>query len=124
MDGQQTDDPKEQVAASVVTVEVSGALTIERSGEFRQTLTDALAGAQHVILDAGHLHEIDIPALQLICSACKTAAAANKTFTFAESPPECLMTLEKGIGICQDNPCNETGNTSCILSGGMKSWQN
>jgi len=124
MDGQQTGDPKELVDASAVTVAVGGELTIERSGEFRQTLTDALAGAQHVVLDVGQLHDIDIPALQLICSACKTAVASNKMFTFAGPPPDCLMELINGIGVSQNGPCSQNGNASCIWFGGMKTWQN
>ena len=123
MEGQ-TGNPKEPSDASAVTVAVSGALTIERSGEFRQTLIDALSGAQRVVLNIEQLHDIDIPALQLICSACKTAAAANKILTFAGSPPDCLMALKNGIGICQNSPCSQNGNASCILFGGTKSWQN
>jgi len=121
---QQPGDLKEPADASTATVAVNGALTIERSGEFRQTLVDALAGARHVVLDVGQLHDIDLPALQLICSACKAAAAANKTFTLEGPLPDCLTALRDGIGVCRSNPCCQNENASCIWFGGTKSWQN
>jgi anti-anti-sigma regulatory factor len=120
MDGQQIGDLKEPGDTSEVTVAVSGALTIERSGEFRQILTNALAGAQRVVLDVGQLHDIDLTALQLICAACKTAAAADKTFIFAGPLPDCLMALKDGIGVCQNSPCSQNGNAPCIWFGGTK----
>jgi len=120
MDRQPTGNLKEPADVSEATVAVSGALTIERSGEFRQTLADALAGAQRVVLDVGQLHDIDITALQLICSACKTAAAADKVFTFAGQLPACLIELKDGIGTCQNSPCSQNGNTSCLWFGGAK----
>ncbi|KAB0669405.1 STAS domain-containing protein [Oryzomonas sagensis] len=113
-------DPKRTADASARTLAIDGALTIERSGEFCQTLRDALAGAQQVVLDVTQVQEIDIPGLQLICSACKTAAAAGKVFTFAGHLPACLLELKDGIGACQNSPCSHNGNSSCIWFGGMK----
>jgi ABC-type transporter Mla MlaB component len=120
MKEQKTHDPKRAADASAITVAVDGALTIERSGEFRTTLMDALAGAQQVVLDVTRVHDIDIPGVQLICSACKTAAAAGKVFTFAGELPACLVELKDGIGACQNSPCSHNGNASCIWFGGMK----
>jgi anti-anti-sigma factor len=120
MSEQQASDLKETADTSAVTVAVSGELTIERSGEFRQALVDALATAQHVVLDMEQVHDIDVPALQLICSACKTAKAANKMFTFAGQLPDCLMTLKNGAGVCQNTPCSQNGNASCIWFGGTR----
>jgi anti-anti-sigma regulatory factor len=120
MKEQETCDLKRAADASAITVAFDGALTIERSGEFRQALMDALAGAQKVILDMTRVQDMDIPALQLICSACKTAAAADKIFTFAGELPACLMGLKDGIGACLNSPCSHNGNASCIWFGGVK----
>jgi anti-anti-sigma regulatory factor len=120
MKEQKSRDPKRAADASATTLTVDGALTIERSGEFRKTLMDALAGAQQVVLDVTQVQEIDIPGLQLICSACKTAAATGKVFSFTGQLPACLMELKDGIGACQNSPCSHNGNASCIWFGGVK----
>jgi anti-anti-sigma regulatory factor len=120
MNGQQANDLTITADASGVTVAINGALTIERCGEFRQALVDALAGAQHVVLEFGRVHDMDIPVLQLICSACKTAAAANKSFTFAGTLPESLTVLKESLGVCQNSPCSQNNNTSCLWFGGAK----
>lgn len=116
---QKTGGTEKTADTSTVTLVIDGALTIERSGEFRQTLRDALAGAQQVVLDVAQVQEIDIPGLQLICSACKTAAATGKVFTFAGQLPACLLELKNGIGACQNSPCSHNGNSSCIWFGGI-----
>ncbi|QEM67994.1 STAS domain-containing protein [Geobacter sp. FeAm09] len=120
MTEQKAHDPGSAADAPAATVILDGALTIERGREFRETLRNALAGAQQVVLDVTQVHEIDIPGLQLICSACKTAAAAGKVFTFAGQLPACLMELKDGIGACQTGPCSHNGNASCIWFGGVK----
>ena len=106
----------------LATVIVGETLTIETCTEFKQALSNALDTARQVVLDAHQLQQVDITALQLICSACRSASSRNRSVTFGDYIPSCYETLRTVIGAHQSNHCNHT--ESCIWVGGIKQCQN
>lgn len=99
---------------------VKGALTIENIAEFRQTLAGALDTSNQVVLDISEVHEVDITVAQTICSACKTAAASQRSLVAAGALPDCIQGLGKGIGAPHGVPCCQNHNEPCTWFGGTK----
>jgi anti-anti-sigma regulatory factor len=109
------------VDGSSATVAISGTLTIDLSSEFHQALADAFKSAQRVALDARRLQKIDLTTLQIICSACKTASAQQRSFVLEGEPPDCVQTLCKEIGASQNAPCCcLDAKKPCIWFGGAR----
>ena len=98
---------------TISTVTISGALTIEGAAELRLSFAQALTESQQVVLDASLLEEIDMSILQAVCSACKTAAAGNQSFTLSGELPPCMATLNSGIGAYRGLSCSQNNNEEC-----------
>ena len=100
----------------LATVIVGETLTIESCAEFKQALSNALDSAPRVVLDTRQLRQVDIPSLQLICSACRSASSKGRSLAFENDIPGCIESLRTGIGANRGCPCNHTD--SCIYFGG------
>ena len=101
-------------------VHVAGALTVENIADFRQALVNALTSAARVVLDIAGVTEMDITAAQVICSACKTAAASQRRLIAEGDLPVSIQELGKGIGAPHGVPCCQNGNELCTWFGGAK----
>jgi anti-anti-sigma regulatory factor len=101
-------------------VTVSGSVTIENSVDFRQALMAAFDQAAWVALDIRRLDEADITAAQVICSACKTAAALERCLVAEGETPECLIDFGKSIGAPRGLACSQNNNESCNWFGGAR----
>ena len=101
----------------LATVIVGEELTIETCTEFKEALSNALHAARQVVLDARQLQRADIASLQLICSACRSAASKGRSLCFENEMPDCMKSLRTTIGANRGFPCNHT--KSC-MAGGMK----
>lgn len=73
-------------------LQISGNLSIERAEELRAALLDVLAAASNVSLDLSAVEACDTAALQLFCSACKTAQARGKRVEFVGMPDAVVQT--------------------------------
>lgn len=94
-------------------------LTIETIALFAQQIRDGLAEANTVVIEFAGEVEFDITALQLFCSACRTAAAMEKQFIHRGPLPQSLQSLAAAAGSEPFEHC--TNNTSCFRQfGGMK----
>ena len=80
-------------------------LTIETVGEFAVKLRAALAEADSVAVTFPAEAELDITALQLFCSACKTAGGAGKSFIYQGPLPEALHRLAAESGAERHDQC-------------------
>lgn len=93
-------------------------LTIDTIGDFIMKVREAMAGNETVIVEFDPDLEVDITALQLFCSACKTATAAGKKFIHQGPTPQTLIDLSAAVGIHNKRAC-QNGDTSCFhLFGG------
>ena len=95
-------------------------LTIETIADFVQQLRHALAETATVVIELHENIEMDITALQVFCSACKTAAAAGKKVMYRGPLPTTLLHLAAVAGSERHEHCN-IDNPSCFFKfGGAK----
>ena len=99
-------------------------LTIETIAEFIGRLRKGLDAATTVFLKFDPQMEMDITALQALCSACKTAAAEGKQLIPRGSPPQALLDLVVAAGAESHEGCS-IDTTSCFRQfGGTNKWAN
>lgn len=103
---------------SGISVAIRGVLGIEQAAGLHRALSDALAEASRVVLDARELEDLDLSILQVLCSACKTAASRKRCFVVEDGIPDCMKTLNNGIGAHMVLPCRQNNNEPCICFGG------
>jgi anti-anti-sigma factor len=80
-------------AASVVTVQVTGELTIHAAAEQKARLVGALEQADGLRLDLAQVSELDSAGLQILLLLRREAAAAGKAFSLTGHPQGVLDVL-------------------------------
>lgn len=99
-------------------------LTIENAAEFRRLLREGLEGleglegAQTVAVELAEGVRMDLTALQLLCSACKSAAAGGKSFVRQGPRPPALDELIEACGAGRHAACTQNLKSNCIWFGG------
>jgi anti-anti-sigma regulatory factor len=81
-----------------VVVVLRGDLTVERAGELKQILQNAVASSETVIISFEGNLRIDVSFLQLVCSAHRSALNAQKNLKLASTIPQDLMELIHSVG--------------------------
>ncbi len=104
-----------------VTIKSGERLTIENAADFATSIREALAASQKVIIEFDVNVEADITALQVLCSACKTAAAEGKPLTRQGDDSESLRQLIISAGAKRLGPCSHNNGNTCIWFGGTQS---
>jgi len=95
-------------------VNADGELTVESASELRAALMDAASSKGEVVLDFSGVTGADLSALQLVCSACKSAGRDGWSLRLGQSSRifrEVANAAGFGGGDCA------SGN-QCILAGG------
>lgn len=95
-------------------------LTIENAAEFARMTSEALASSKNVLVEFEPAVEIDITGLQILCSACKTAAASGSVFSFQGSRPEALAGIISTSGAERNAVCKHNNDSTCIWFGGAQ----
>ena len=95
-------------------------LTIENAAAFMLLLREGLEESQFVSLEFEDGVEVDITGLQLICSACRTAVACDKTFASHGPLPLALEKIIAASGAQRSAVCKHNLNLNCIWFGGAK----
>jgi len=107
-----------------ITISSGKRLSIENANDFAMCLSEALAASQRVDIAFDANAEADITTMQILCSACKTAAAEGKTLTHQGFGTESLRKLVVAIGAENHGICKHNNDNLCIWFGGNDSWQN
>jgi len=102
---QQTYRIIEEDGASVV--HLGGALTIQEVAELKLVLQQALGQSDRVVVDCSQAQKTDLPWLQLLCAAHRSAVRAGKSLVLANLP-KVMQALKAEAGF--DRHC------SCPLS--------
>ena len=98
-------------------------LTIETIADFVQSIRQGLAAAETVVIEFDPDIQMDITALQVFCSACKTAKAEGKMFLHRGPLPQALLDLAITSGSVRHEFCNNN-NPSCFRRlGGPEKWE-
>jgi len=96
------------------TVIVAGALTVSHIAEMREELIKALQVSQKAKLDLQAVTEIDLSALQLFCSAHKTATKAKKVFELIDSSTGVAKNTAGLNGYLRQQGCNIVMDETCL----------
>ena len=97
----------------------SGArLTVENAAEFARIIREALEASNNVVLEFEPAAEIDITGVQILCSACKSAASTGNTFTYHGPQPQALEDIITACGAGRHAVCKHNNNSICIWFGG------
>ena len=93
-------------------------LTIETAGDFSRIVRESLGATHLVAIEFEPTVEIDITGLQILCSACRSAAQAGKIFTYHGSQPQALIDIISRSGAERSSICKHNNNSTCIWFGG------
>jgi anti-anti-sigma regulatory factor len=93
-------------------------LTIETASEFSRIVREALEASQNVVVEFDPAVEFDITGIQILCSACKSAARSGKTFSCHGLLPKALAGLIAVSGSERHSVCKHNNNTTCSWFGG------
>ncbi len=93
---------------------VEGALTVSRIAEVRDELFKAFKSSVKVVLDLRAVTEIDLSALQLCCSAHKTATRTKKSFELIDSSTGVVKNTAGMNGYLRQQGCSMDQNETCL----------
>jgi len=95
-------------------------LTIENAADFSRIIREAFEASRTVSLEFEPSVEIDITGVQILCSACKSAAQSGATFMFHGASPQGLADITASSGAERRTVCKHNNNSTCIWFGGAK----
>lgn len=113
-DGQQEPAPGKGLT---LVLDSGPQLTIETIGDFAAKIRAALAEADSLAIAFPSEVELDITALQLFCSACKTAAEAGKSLIYQGPLPAALQRLAAESGAERHDRC-PVDSSACFRKNG------
>ena len=94
-------------------------LTIENAAEFSRIIRDALEASHLVAIEFEPAVEIDITCVQILCSACKSAANSGKVFSYHGPQPHSLADIITRCGAERHSVCKHNNGSTCIWFGGV-----
>jgi len=95
-------------------------LTIESASDFMRLLREGMEASRNVSVELEAGVEIDITAMQLFCSACKTAAAQGITFSCHGPRPPALHDMIEACGAGRHTACKQNMDSNCLWFGGVQ----
>ncbi len=93
---------------------LDGDLTLSQAGELRTLLIKALINADRVVLEFGSVTDIDLSALQLLCSAHRSAVRLNKQLIFSGEWPGLFKQAVSDAGYARFAGCHLDRENSCL----------
>jgi anti-anti-sigma regulatory factor len=95
-------------------------LTIENAADFVRIVREAFEASTTVAFEFEPSVEIDITGVQILCSACKSAAQNGATFLFRGAAPQGFADIIASSGAGRHTLCKHNNNSACIWFGGAK----
>lgn len=103
-----------------IVISSGNRLTIENVGEFARLVREGLQASQQVSVEFEPEIDIDITGIQVLCSACKTAAASGKTFSYSGPRSQALAEAIQACGAERHAVCKQNNNSTCTWFGGVE----
>ena len=94
-------------------------LTIENAADFARIIREALEASHNVSLEFEPTVEIDITGVQILCSACKSAATGGTSILYKGPRPQGLAEMIAASGAGRNAVCKHNNDSSCIWFGGV-----
>ena len=107
-----------------IVISSGSRLTIETIAEYIQRIRAGLDEAETVVLEFDPDVEMDITALQVFCSACKTAAAVGRRCIYRGPMPQALLDLSVAAGAERHKSCKNHNEFCFRQLGGTNTWEN
>lgn len=98
---------------SIGEITVSGKLTVQHAAQFKKTLLKALKKAKHVIVIVGENAKVDLPFLQLLCSAHRSALRLKKDLRLSYVNQEVVKAIDT-VGYSHRKNCTYADGKGCI----------
>lgn len=96
----------------------SGELTVSCAAGFRDELLNALSSASAVEVDLSGVSEMDLSALQLLCSAHRTSVSMNRRLRLSETRPPAFEKIVRDAGYTRSAPCTKSCGHGCLWTEG------
>jgi len=95
-------------------IRVTGELTISYSSELKQALLEAVGSSDRIVLDMDGAEAVDLPCIELLCSAHRTSISAGKAFGITGNSFSKLRPIMMESGFERHRGCVLDSNKSCI----------
>lgn len=93
-------------------------LTIENAADFSRIIRESLDSSKNVAVEFEPSVELDITGVQVLCSACKSAAAGGNSFSYHGPQPKALAEIIISSGAERHAVCKHNNDSTCIWFGG------
>ena len=93
---------------------MNGPVTVATVGKAKAALQEALGAASAVTVSLESITSVDVSFLQLLCSAHRTAADADKVLTVTGTDQEPVASLLLQAGFLRHIGCHENTRRSCL----------
>ena len=104
----------------LILINTGERLSIDNMAEFARLIRQGMADADTVAVQFEAKLEADITTLQVLCSACKTAAAEGKVFQCQGEVPAAMHELAVTVGLERQGECAYNKNRKCFWFGGER----
>lgn len=101
-----------------IVVTTGDRLTVETASDFSRVVREALEASKNVMIEFDPTLSIDITGVQILCSACKSAAQIGTVFSFQGPRPLALAEIIASSGAERYTVCKHNNNSTCIWFGG------
>jgi len=95
------------------TITIAGEMTISFADELKKVLMNALSVNDQVRLNLEQLTEVDLPSLQILCSAHRTSIKMKKSFAWTGICPGPLKLIAERSGYSRHMGCTQ----DCLWTG-------
>ena len=99
---------------STVVINLGGDLSVARTGELRQIISEAMNTGGRIILACSEGADMDLSFLQLICSAHLTALESNTLLKLSNTLEEQLLKKAAEAGYVRETACRSDKNHECF----------
>lgn len=107
-------DIKVEKSNDAADVIVGGELNILDAEELKNIFLDVLGTCQSVLVHLKGTGHIDLPTLQLFCSAHKMALNLNKRFAFSDNVPVAVRQTVISTGYSRHIGCSLDKDNNCL----------
>ena len=98
-------------------LKLKGNWTIERAGELKPALLEALNSSENIVIDLEELTDTDLSAVQLLCSAHRASVKLGKQLGIYGRRPEALKRIVRDAGLVRTIGCHKDPCKGCLWTG-------
>ncbi len=107
-------------SGNVGELAIHGELTLPHATEFKSALMKLLKKHKSAVIHLEEVTDVDLSALQLLCSAHRTFIRSKKQLELNSSWPEVFERAVKDAGYTRQGGCPEDCDNSCFWVKGEK----